>query len=504
MRIIAISRNIFCRLAAIILFFSCFNYATALGSATLNWYGPVSVAEDFRRFGTVQLAFDLKGTMHIAYTHPASGTQEPTDPDRFGVYYNTLTENHWSTPNMILYSPFRIPNNLDDVPMEHAAGVMALEYDVFRDRLVVLWGESSTLFVSSSPLAEAFSANQWQTQAVIQGSALSGSLVIDRRGYYHVVFGDRDRGLFYRQSYDGGESWTDSSVLYPVNPLQAAIGVNKLSIDENDGLIVTWEENWAANNWNPMVVWYGKIDSETQTFINYKELMRSEGENTVAWPNISFGPESIQVITWSRGVGSLDGRYEQWSYDGGATWQEPKQFFSDERGRAGFSYVVWDSQGQAYLLSTGQTRVSSAELRYAVRNGDVWSSPTQIDEVCEFISLALYRGQNLHVICQGRGSDTVLRMKHWLTILPGEPLPLPTLPPIFAENQLVITQTKPIDSQKDEPDISIAIDTDKALNYQFTDEPLPTVSISGPLVPFMTSMSLVLIVFIVTRLRSRK
>lgn len=366
----------------------------------------------------VQLVLDDQGQAHIFYS--GGENLSLVDAwDRYLIYY---------------YSPDRPEHGSRDIIMAPATdtsrpGVILFDadYDFAKDRITVLWAYERQLFFSTVATQKATDPHAWSTSK-ITSDALVASSAIDSAGGIHIVYGTLSEGkLEYVASINGGAQWTAPVVLYSLDTSSPiAFSRMKIIVDPGGRFYLTWSEAWPAGEksiWGPHAVRYSRFRPEIGTLENPETVMEIS-PTTVDYLNVNLGPNGELIRTWSRGAGSTPGRYEQWSSDG-ITWSAPAPILLPESGLGGYNHVFWDSQGQAYQISTGQ---DNETLRIALRvyalTGNGWLKQAT-PQSCEFADVEVFRGNRVDVVCRTNGGVAFLR-----GTMDAEPLPEPTPPPV--------------------------------------------------------------------------
>ncbi|MEZ4646246.1 MAG: sialidase family protein [Chloroflexota bacterium] len=256
-------------------------------------------------------------------------------------------------------------------------------------------GYEGVLLYSRAPIAEFTLLASWtpvQTVASVAGR-FAVSLADD--GRFHLAYlrpiseGDFPAGIYYRQSEDGGATWTDAFAVYTSDYYRAlgetAVHVQLATAD--NGIFLVWD--------NPLLdqVFFSRtLDNggswQTPTVIDQRE--------TEDDPNVS-GPGDINVIAFDNAVhlvwrayhqGENCAYYHQWSADRGANWEARQVAFSDSRDcpssnsllrtNANLLFLLTEVRSEHYLQAWDGAQWSEAALQEPLAR---FSDPQSLREV---------------------------------------------------------------------------------------------------------------------------
>jgi len=158
------------------------------------------------------------------------------------------------------------------------------------------------------------SGTTWTTRRLTwnAGTSQGVDVTIDTDDNIHLVWMDttpRNFEIFYKNSTDGGSTWSTKQVsMTPDTSMMPAVVT-----DLNKNIHVFWHDNSPGNN----EIFYA-MSTDSGTTWATKRLTWNPGISQV--PEITAGFKNIIHVVWSDNTPVDSEVYYKWSADGGASW----------------------------------------------------------------------------------------------------------------------------------------------------------------------------------------
>lgn len=217
-----------------------------------GWSEPMLLSTSPFRCWFADVAADERGRAHVVWDEnlPPSGLGD--EGLALIVYTVRDLDGNWSDPN----------------DFTTGWSTQAVRPAITSDRsnqLHVVFRPSHAVYYSQASGEAAYSAHAWRPRTRISGRGITYTpdVAVDSQGVIHVVWSEmvqvelseeeifRDRRssllseIFYRQSSDGGVTWSGSVNLS--HTPNVGSGRVQIKIDAQDGIHVTWDEGWDRN-----------------------------------------------------------------------------------------------------------------------------------------------------------------------------------------------------------------------------------------------------------------
>lgn len=327
-------------------------------SQSAPWTDPLLVAENA---SAPVMVGDSSGIVHLFHVQGWYDTE--TGPVGQAIMYQHGTDDVWSAATDILVSPNGSNTWVDGVVIDH------------EGYLQLLWNDTQALYFSSAHITAADDPRAWQTSTLLRGPTPIADLAQDDTGILHVVVRSDAFSVSYMSLADGDQVWSSPLPIDTIVQTEAyAIGGIQLALSSPETIHVTWFQTAAEVNWNFWSVWYARSDDGGQTWSLKEEI---------ATPR--FGASDIAVdsdgnlhLVYGRNIGNPDGRWHQWSKDGGDTWSEPTllfpQFESASGDTGGYGFAT-DSTGVLHMVNSFADNSGEATAYHLEWQKDNWSQP---------------------------------------------------------------------------------------------------------------------------------
>ena len=300
--------------------------------------------------------------VHLFWTQ-----SESQDPSSLGkeIFYSVRQENQWSPSTAILSSPAGKAEEVS-VAMNPAG------------QLFVVWsgGHGGEIFFSQADSDQAFVASSWSEPTELPAPVQVGSspdILVDHIDNLHAAYAvplNEQRGIYYTNSYDLGQTWIDPVQVFDAQGADwDMVDSPILSITENGDLYIIWTRYSLPSGVGPLELYYAKSQDSGETW-SAPELVV---EGPVVWSQIiGTGDNTIQRVWQQESISGSTLWHEQ-STDGGITWERiaPVSIFGEILGDPSLSS---DSAGRVHLLLVVRSGIDSYFLQHWVFDGQSWTS----------------------------------------------------------------------------------------------------------------------------------
>jgi hypothetical protein len=321
------------------------------------WTTPVNLSHSGSTNNPVAVR-DSNGIIHVIWQDKYAGTQE----DRIGYMYTRFVGSSWTQPAAEAF-PFE---DLSPTILPDSKGFMHAFWITM---------DGSIAYTKMSATNEGLTWNETQ---YIAESALVFQAVIDSNDVIHLAYirpkeaTGIPAGVYYRQSGDGGGSWSPGVLLYPsryfrgMDKQDAHVSIASVAENEGTQAYVVWD------NQERKQVLFSKSSDDGKSWSDPAEIPIGDTPLDNADPNgISVGAfDKNVVLVWQNGdpnLGCL--QMYQSSADGGGSWTSPEEMPTNTYGCAGDNQILSDN-GLIYLM----TKIQDG-IYLLVWNGSQWSNP---------------------------------------------------------------------------------------------------------------------------------
>jgi hypothetical protein len=383
---------------------------------------------------------DTEERLHVIWSQ--AGDDGFNQPDSALYYTRWEDERLWSQPVSILSSP------------EEPADLPAVTIDP-SGRLLVVWrhGKNNEIFFSYADANQAALPSAWSDPLRLSAPEHMGSMpdiLVTDNGEIYVVYAipvNEGRGIYLTHSADGGESWSDPTLIFDGGAAGwAMLDQPHLALTTNSNLQLIWTNYQPRSGQpKPLALAYthspdgGATWSEAQIVI----------EDSVIWSRVLGTDESTVHLFWEElSGGQTKTLWHERSQDNGQTWERiaPISIFGQT---VGSPSLTWDRAGELHLLQVVDRGTGGYTLQHWVWNGQRWSSSESLeldidaDSSINSLTSAVTSQDNLAVLLSGRVEDLEFGTQEdrlyftarSIELLEGLPTPLPPAPvtPVAAE-----------------------------------------------------------------------
>ncbi len=251
----------------------------------------------------------------------------------------------------------------------------------------------------------------WNETQFIAESALSFEVTIDSNDILHVVYvrsieaTDVPAGVYYRQSRDGGTSWTPGKVLYSspyfrgMDKADANVSIASAEDGQGTRIYAAWD------NKHRKQVFFSMSTDSGSSWTDPIEIQGTDASlNYATAYGIKVGAiDNKALLIWQIGdpaTGCI--QFYQSSSDGGKNWEPPKTMLTDLNSCPQKNNLFFNKDGLIFLM----TRVQDQWYLMAW-NGRQWSNPQSQRTLTGFIDpetqeMVLYSCQNPILLPDGQ------------------------------------------------------------------------------------------------------
>ncbi len=333
------------------------------------WSMPVNLSKSGGTSSPL-IIIDPSDTMHVVW-----------EDNFYGTIYSHFVNNLWSEPLPLTF-PFSNPipgrpgggqGSINNPPVfvADSAGVVYAFWNDLNDELFV-----------SSVASEFFGIpGSWSPAVQLAEFALDFDIVVDEQGSLHVAYVraldslDFPSGVYYRNSLDGGLSWSVAEVVYltpyfrSLTPSAANVDIEYNADFGSGDLYLVWD------NQPRKQVLFSRSQDGGATWDNSQVIANpSESSPTINPLNIRVKEYAGGILLlWQSGDPAVSCiQYFQTSMDSGFTWSEPLAMLQDISGcPQEQSFLLHDDllilmtaiQGQVYLLAWDKNEWSLPQLQ---------------------------------------------------------------------------------------------------------------------------------------------
>jgi hypothetical protein len=146
-----------------------------------------------------------------------------------------------------------------------------------------------------------------------------------------------------------------------------------MAVDQAGTIHLAWYRTALEVDWNLWSVWYGRSSDEGNTWQVTEMATPLFGD-----PGIAVDGENNIHLGYGRNIGHPDGRWHQWSNDGGFTWSTAKLLYQNAEHASGtsggFDFAL-DGDNRLHMVNTHGDRRGDGSAWHMVWLGDRWSEP---------------------------------------------------------------------------------------------------------------------------------
>lgn len=393
--------------------------AAGISAQTGSWTEPVNISDTSHGSWFPDLAVDNMGNVHVVWCE--------TEWDEFQtgteyLFYSQRNSQGWTQPSDIVAASNTIKRNSIAVD---TLGNLYLTF--LEDAPPRYW---RGIYFGQAPVNTAYSAASWSDWRFIGGSRIGyvSDIVMDRENKLHLIYVESSESdpsdlcpqgsctdIYYRNSQDGGRSWSA-----PMNLSKSAPGTKRigLMIDGQGSIHAFWDEGGDRYQTDVSIGVAHTVSHDGGLFWSTPTLVTSafgmpqqiiagfdgRGQTVIAWRTTTMDPREQRSTD--------DLVYYQVSADG-VSWSAPAPIPGILARESIAQYdeydMATDSAGNLHFV--GAVRLSASDLTPGIFHlqwdGESWSAPERVSTgpgYPERPRIVVENGNVLHVVWAVRES----------------------------------------------------------------------------------------------------
>ena len=274
---------------------------------------------------------DLHGNVHVIWS-VTSGTQSELDK----LFYMRHDVLGWTVPvDIVAAKPVRAPK-------------ITVGLDNF---IYLIWqGANDDLFFSRAPLDQAEIVKNWSDPAFVTEANAHADITASSSGDIFIAYPSLVNSGVFVQDLKLSDQRLSSPMLVSLNSLTNTVSDDvNLGISLNGTLHIVWTEYYLPNAWPPRGVFYANSIDSGNTWSD-AVMLAGDGYDEI---NITVQDDDNIHVAWNGMVGTVGGRYYRMSSDGGETWSQTFDLVpAGIGGTEGPPQLVVDSADTVHVLTT--------------------------------------------------------------------------------------------------------------------------------------------------------
>lgn len=330
-----------------------------------NWYPSLS---GWNKTGlitnTEQMISSLASIAHSDSVHLFWVQSARSQVDRYApsIQYSRWNDEKWLPPRAIM-------SNLAGTPLQ-----IAVANDL-EGRLLLVWvdGKDGYLYFSWAVSEEASHSSEWIQPVIVPSSSQlnrSPDMLVDASGRIiiaHAISLNEGRGIYIIQSTDLGSSWSAPlRVFDAVSAGWERVDNPKISLS-GDGRIHILFNRYSMRDDDQSTGLYYLQSVDGGATWSEPELVR---EGLVTWSDIYSDDEQAVHRIWQEKNGKEVSYIDQYSFDGGLTWEGPVKILGASEETTQVSLAI-DQAGSLHLAQL--TYGNETSLQDWKWDGSRWS-----------------------------------------------------------------------------------------------------------------------------------
>jgi hypothetical protein len=402
---------------------------SAQSLAETGWSQPLNLSNSLSSSSSAEIVADSFGFLHVFWSEDMDGGPQPQGQNPVpgnGILYRSYRDGAWSRAVDIFYA---------------GSGGRAWKPSAVADAqgfLNLVWSQNDILMYSRAPIAEASRPQAWSIPIVLDPGRIMQAKLLEDGDHLTVIYDvmDGTGDGVYSIDIQNGEPGTPLLIW----PAPQGFRPNWLSaaVDGQGRVHVVWEVVPSAD-WQVVEVRYSGSDMAGNRWSSSRVVARTSSPETsvaLANPWITAVGEDQVHIEWAQGL--LTNRWHQYSSDGGASWSEPTQLWSDLVSQTASKAVGQDNSGVLYWVDVFRYPNGIYLTQW---NENKWERPTLFylmqrdaqDPIGPRFNVALVRmamlhGNELAIVFQDNDRGEIYFMSKRLAVVPIAAAQLPTVP----------------------------------------------------------------------------
>jgi hypothetical protein len=323
------------------------------------------------------LIADRTGIVHaFSYQQMGSGGKE------IAIIYSFWTPDQgWSSPIDILLSP-----------LKNEARLLSVFLDKKGFFHLIFFGGDNTnanIYYSKATVASAGKVSGWSTPVLIGDNALNpenGAISGDDSGNLVVLYSGYDdgNGLYAVFSSDGGDTWSDPTLMYLANDNQLFPYESRMYLGVNNELYTVWSVYDLAGHGR--AVYFSRLKIGQRHWSN-PYLLAENTNSAVLGVDLPSLIERDAVIYVTFYNSNVNAHWMRSSSDMGQSWTDPIRIAPRYIGRNNAVALVLDSKDVMHFLfgervpGFGERIPGNPDIQgmwHSIWQGDHWSEPEAV------------------------------------------------------------------------------------------------------------------------------
>ncbi len=394
--------------------------ASAQRAEESGWSQPLNLSNSLSSSSTAAIAADRYGSLHVFWSEDLDGGPLPLGQNAVpgnGILYRSYHDGAWSKTSDIFYAG-SIGRAWKPSAVADAQGFINL-----------VWSENDTLMYSRAPIALASRPQGWSAPVMLDPGPIFEVELLENDGYLTAIYdvdGGDGRGVYGMDIQNGQPG---NPVLIWPSPLGFKPQKLSAAMDGKGRVHVVWEVV-PAGDWQVIEVRYA-ASGVGKVWSNSRVVARTTSPETsvaLAGPWVAAVGQDEIHLEWAQGA--LTNRWHEYSTDGGHSWSEPVELWSDLVSQTGSKAVGAASNGDLYWTDVFRYPNGAYFTRW---DGEKWETPTlfylmqrdAFDPLGDRINvhamrMAVSRGNELDIVFQDNSLGEIYFMKKQL---PLDPMP---------------------------------------------------------------------------------
>jgi hypothetical protein len=369
-----------------------------------GWSTPRLIFEGLGRLDWPQVIADKYGQVHALWLY---GAEETGASGRLQLYYTRLD----------------VPN-AQPIDVEVFNGSLtSMNAEMMGAAIFATWNGRG--YAQSAP-APGMTARDWFAPRELVDTYFHPGLAEGADGSMWMAYGaPSDNGIYVKRLDPETGAWDNPQpVSYTFTP-NTAPDWTRIVVDREGRLHVTWVEYQLPEGAPAMGIYYSQSLDGGNTWSNPRQ-MAPGGYNQA---NVIIGPEQTIYVTYL-GIAGVGGRYLVESNDSGRTWNETEELApAGGAGTTGGVEIAIDSRNVVHVLFNDRGCIWHHErLETGWSEGECVSTPAFERALKEYPSMAVGLGNQLHVMFWTERKQLWYTTRT-LDAPAIAAVPLPTLPP---------------------------------------------------------------------------
>jgi hypothetical protein len=369
-----------------------------------GWTAPELVFEGSGRVDSPVVAADAYGQVHAFWVFSEEIFGAPAS--RL-VYYTRLDDPDWQPLDIYVID----------------GNGLGLNGAVSGRGLALLWDGGTWAYGGPAP---ARTAKDWNSPVNMQLAYPNTTMAAAPDGALWMAFGTTTGEIDVQRQDPATGAWEAVKLVGDTANTNAAADWLRLAVGPDGTLHLVWSEYHLPNGWPPLGVYYAQSTDGGETWTDRRRL----ADGAANQPNIAVDENGAVYVTWT-GVAGVGGKFFQESPDGGANWEDVVAILprGSGGGSDGPPNVVIDSAGGLHMIfaNLGCVWYVSRPVDQPWSEPVCISSEAGTSQSIEVPTMTIRLGNELHVLFW-TDRRQIWHTSLTLDLPAATPMPLPVQP----------------------------------------------------------------------------